>query len=105
MNDFLLPRNNSLTPISPCQFPDFNFIDGNCTMAEFCHQEVEPMYKESDQIHIIALTAALNIGVRVIYMDRGEGQSIVAYDFPEGLEPKVFLLYRPSHYDILYTKT
>lgn len=30
-----------------------NFIDGNCTMEEFCHQEVEPMYKESDHIHII----------------------------------------------------
>ena len=24
-----------------------NFIDGNCTMKEFCHQEVEPMYKVS----------------------------------------------------------
>lgn len=30
-----------------------NFIDGNCTMEEFRHQEVEPMYKESDHIHII----------------------------------------------------
>lgn len=30
-----------------------NFIDGNCTMEEFRHQEVEPMFKESDHIHII----------------------------------------------------
>lgn len=30
-----------------------NFIDGDCTMEEFRHQEVEPMYKESDHIHII----------------------------------------------------
>lgn len=30
-----------------------NFIDGHCTMEEFRHQEVEPMYKESDHIHII----------------------------------------------------
>lgn len=30
-----------------------NFIDGNCTMEEFRHREVEPMYKESDHIHII----------------------------------------------------
>ena len=22
-----------------------NFIDGDCTVKEFCHQEVEPMYK------------------------------------------------------------
>lgn len=74
-------------------------------MAEFCHQEVEPMYKESDHIHIIAICSALNIGVRVEYMDRGEGHSMAAHDFPDGLEPKVFLLYRPSHYDILYPKT
>lgn len=33
-----------------------NFIDGNCTMEEFRHQEVEPMYKESDHIHIIGKT-------------------------------------------------
>lgn len=32
-----------------------NFIDGNCTMEEFRHQEVEPMYKESDHIHIIGM--------------------------------------------------
>jgi ubiquitin thioesterase protein OTUB1 len=74
-------------------------------MAEFCHQEVEPMYKESDHIHIIAICSALNIGVRVEYMDRGEAQlTTTNHDFPEGLEPKVFLLYRPSHYDILYPK-
>lgn len=29
-----------------------NFIDGNCTMKEFCHQEVEPMYKVSFSILI-----------------------------------------------------
>jgi ubiquitin thioesterase protein OTUB1 len=82
-----------------------NFIDGNLTMAEFCHQEVEPMYKESDHIHIIAICSALNIGVRVEYMDRGEGQlTTTNHDFPDGLDPKVFLLYRPSHYDILYPK-
>lgn len=81
-----------------------NFIDGHCTMSEFCHQEVEPMYKESDHIHIIALCSALNVGVRVEYMDRGEGDKVRAHEFPEGLIPKVFLLYRPGHYDIVYPK-
>lgn len=36
-----------------------NFIDGNCTMEEFRHQEVEPMYKESDHIHIIGEFSAI----------------------------------------------
>lgn len=81
-----------------------NFIDGNCTMEEFRHQEVEPMYKESDHIHIIAICTELNVGVRVEYMDRGDGGQVKAHDFPDGVKPKVYLLYRPGHYDILYPK-
>jgi ubiquitin thioesterase protein OTUB1 len=43
-----------------------NFIDGNYTcLKDFCKQEVEPMYKESDHIHIIAICSALNCSVRV----------------------------------------
>lgn len=79
-----------------------NFIDGNITMDQFRRQEVEPMYKESDHIHIIALCNALDVAVRVEYMDRGDGEAIVAHDFPEGGKLRVYLLYRPGHYDILY---
>ncbi|KAJ2950310.1 hypothetical protein O0L34_g11676 [Tuta absoluta] len=79
-----------------------NFIEGPRTVTEFCRQEVEPMYKESDHIHIIALSNALKVGVRVKYMDRGEGREVIAHDFPEGTAPLVHLLYRPGHYDILY---
>lgn len=78
-----------------------HFIEGNFTIEEFRHQEVEPMYKESDHIHIIALCTALGVGVRVEYMDRGDTH-VKAHDFPEGSTPKVFLIYRPGHYDILY---
>ena len=65
-------------------------------------QEVEPMCKESDHIHIIALTAALNVNIRVEYMDRGEGGKVTAHDFPEGSQAKLCMLYRPGHYDLLY---
>lgn len=69
------------------------------------HQEVEPMAKESDHIHIIALTDALGVCVRVVYMDRGGDSSVNHHDFPEdGSRPLVFLLYRPGHYDVLYQK-
>ena len=30
-----------------------NFMEGGRTVSEFCNTEVEPMYKESDHIHII----------------------------------------------------
>ncbi|XP_050298259.1 ubiquitin thioesterase otubain-like [Anthonomus grandis grandis] len=78
------------------------FIEGDRTVADFCHQEVEPMYKDSDHIHIMAACAALKTGVRVSYMDRGTGSVVTQHDLPEGCTPTVHLLYRPSHYDILY---
>lgn len=79
-----------------------HFIEGDMSIEEFRHQEVEPMFKESDHIHIIALCAALGVGVRVEYLDRAEGVNVKAHDFPEGTQPMVFLIYRPGHYDILY---
>jgi len=81
-----------------------NFMEGGRTVAEFCSTEVEPMYRESDHIHIIGLTAAAGICVRVVYLDRGTGDIPVPHDFPEGSEPKIHILYRPGHYDILYLK-
>lgn len=65
-------------------------------------KEVEPMSKESDHIHIIALAQALNVSILVEYMDRGEGGTVNHHVFPEGGDPRIFLLYRPGHYDILY---
>lgn len=79
-----------------------SFIDGERTVQEFCKQEVEPMYKESDHIHVISLTRNLGVGVRIQYMDRGVGGKVNAHDFPEDKEPRIHLLYRPGHYDILY---
>ncbi|EPQ06373.1 Ubiquitin thioesterase OTUB1 [Myotis brandtii] len=76
-----------------------NFIEGGRTVEEFCQQEVEPMCKESDHIHNIALAQALNISIQVEYIDRGTTNPHI---FPEGSEPKVYILYRPGHYDILY---
>ena len=67
-----------------------------------CPQEVDPMDKESDHIHISALTSALGVGVCVEYMDRGKGGQVNSHYFPEDVSPSIHLLYRPGHYDILY---
>ena len=61
------------------------------------------MGKESDHIHIIALTSAIGVSIRIEYMDRQSADHINHHDFPEGSDPQVYLLYRPGHYDILYT--
>ncbi|XP_005533268.1 PREDICTED: ubiquitin thioesterase OTUB1 [Pseudopodoces humilis] len=78
------------------------FLEGGRSIKEFCQQEVEPMCKESDHIHIIALARALHVSILVEYMDRGEGGATNPHVFPEGSQPRVCLLYRPGHYDILY---
>ena len=62
------------------------------------------MGKESDHIHIIALTSTLGVPVSVVYMDRGGDTShCITHNFPEDSQPIITLLYRPGHYDILYS--
>lgn len=74
------------------------------TMKDFCSHEVEPMYRESDHIHIIALTNAINVPVGIIYLDRTTGQDkATQHNFPEDSEPNITILYRPGHYDVIYS--
>jgi len=82
------------------------FIEGHASMKEFCSQEVEPMAIESDHIHIIALTQHINTTVQVEYMDRGGDETKVnSHSFPDdGSTPRIYLLYRPGHYDVLYPR-
>lgn len=99
------------------------FIMGltNTTVEQFCKSAVEPMGEESDHVHITALSDALGIPIRVVYLDRSScdtgGVSVNHHDFTpvagdlpsasgssEKKNPFITLLYRPGHYDILYPK-
>lgn len=73
-------------------------------MEEFTKLEVEPMGKEADHLQISALAAVLGVGIKIIYMDRGEdSEELVEHLFPEGEgEYPIVLLYRPGHYDLIY---
>lgn len=80
------------------------------------------MGEESDHVHITALSDALGVPIRVVYLDRSScengGVSVNHHDFvpvtndlpcannggAEALNPFITLLYRPGHYDILYPK-
>ncbi|ELT99204.1 hypothetical protein CAPTEDRAFT_154088, partial [Capitella teleta] len=79
-----------------------NFIEGGRSVKEFCAQEVEPMGKESDHIHITALTAITGVPVCIEYMDRSEGHGVTTLVFPDDKTPVLTLLYKPGHYDLLY---
>ncbi|KAJ4720314.1 Ubiquitin thioesterase [Melia azedarach] len=96
----------------------------NATVEQFCKSSVEPMGEESDHVHITALSDALGVPIRVVYLDRSScdsgGASINHHDFipasgdvpnatsvsteTETISPFITLLYRPGHYDILYPK-
>lgn len=99
------------------------FIVGltNTNVDQFCKASVEPMGEESDHVHITALSDALGVPVRVVYLDRSSCDTgafnINHHDFipnqsdttgssskSDATEPLVTLLYRPGHYDILYSK-
>lgn len=91
---------------------------------QFCKASVEPMGEESDHVHIIALSDALGVPIRVMYLDRSScdtgNLSVNHHDFipsandsegdaattpaPATEKPYITLLYRPGHYDILYPK-
>ncbi|XP_058751189.1 OVARIAN TUMOR DOMAIN-containing deubiquitinating enzyme 1-like [Vicia villosa] len=99
------------------------FIMGltNTSVEQFCKSAVEPMGEESDHVHITALSDALGVPIRVVYLDRSScdtgGVSVNHHDFipsagdlpsssgsSEKKNPFITLLYRPGHYDILYPK-
>lgn len=99
------------------------FIMGltNATVEQFCKSSVEPMGEESDHVHITALSDALGVPIRVVYLDRSScdsaGVSVNHHDFipavgglpnasgsTETVSPFITLIYRPGHYDILYSK-
>ena len=60
------------------------------------------MYRESDHIHIIALTNAIGIPVSIIYLDRTDQQHATPHHFPDDSSPFIHILYRPGHYDLIY---
>ncbi|KAL8038078.1 hypothetical protein ABFX02_11G080300 [Erythranthe guttata] len=102
------------------------FIQGltNTSVEQFCKSSVEPMGEESDHVHITAISDALGVAIRIVYLDRScddKGSVTVNHhDFSpvardptnaninnnsnnsQPIKPFINLLYRPGHYDILY---
>ena len=80
-------------------------------MQSYCSREVEPMGKECEQVHIIAIAELLGVVVAIEYLDgRLPADELSGLSKVEcggslqEVEPSrhVRLLYRPGHYDILY---
>ena len=96
-------------------FIDNNMLGFNNDMSLYCSQEVEPMGKECEQVHIMALLECLQgINIHIEYLDGHDFE----HELPHVLLHtdsmvtntndicnkciEVYLLYRPGHYDVLY---
>ncbi|KAM7269416.1 hypothetical protein ACFE04_024913 [Oxalis oulophora] len=56
-------------------FEPFIFGLTNATVEQFCKSSVDPMGEESDHVHITALSDALGVPIRVVYLDRSSCDS------------------------------
>ncbi|CAO2587210.1 Ubiquitin thioesterase OTUB2 [Lemmus lemmus] len=78
-----------------------HFIDEEMDIKDFCTHEVEPMAMECDHVQITALSQALKVALQVEYVDEMD-TALNHHVFPEAATPSVYLLYKTSHYNILY---
>ncbi|KAI5102537.1 coiled-coil domain-containing protein 42-like [Silurus meridionalis] len=63
--------------------------------------EVEAMSMECDHVEILALSEELDVSLCIISMEGSDGH-LTYHTIPEGSQPFLYLLYKTSHYDILY---
>jgi ubiquitin thioesterase protein OTUB1 len=82
------------------------FLEQHVDMAQFCQREVEPMGKECEQLQVLALAEAFGLQVQIEYLDGHDlvGGKVANHIFGPENAAKLFFLYRPGHYDILYPK-
>ncbi len=94
---------------------DPNYFD----VATFCSREVDPMGRECGFVSVLALAEAMGVRVNIEYLDGRNHNSnnteastqtnaLTMHQFGPEQDANKFcleinLLYRPGHYDILYT--
>lgn len=88
--------------------------DGYMDIATFCQQQIEPMGKECSMVQVLALAEAFQVRVEIEYLDGHSfqpsssnegGVGLTKHSFgPSDATTTLTFLYRPGHYDILYSK-
>lgn len=81
--------------------------DGYVDIATFCQQQIEPMGKECSMVQVLALAEAFQVRVDIEYLDGHPFEpstGLTKHSFgPADAATTLTLLYRPGHYDILYS--
>lgn len=73
------------------------------TVDNFVRTEVNPMFKDCEEMQIVALCRAMKVPIRIVYLDNSAGIPSVHAFGDEAEGPPVCLLYRPGHYDLIYS--
>ena len=68
-----------------------------------CVGTTECLGQDADHLAINALAMALNVHLEIAYLDGTPGD-LNHHHFNEEGAPKISLLYRPGHYDVLVAK-
>ena len=74
------------------------------SVENFVRNEVDPMFKDCEELQIVAITKVFKVPLSVVYLDRSPGEPAIhsfGHDGSLGSSP-VWMLYRPGHYDLLY---
>lgn len=76
---------------------------GYDTVASYCTAEVEPVDHESDNVQLVAFAKLFKVQLVVEMMDRSPGEVTNSFVVvgADGECPKIHLVYRPGHYDLL----
>ncbi|KAJ3186551.1 OTU domain, ubiquitin aldehyde binding [Gaertneriomyces sp. JEL0708] len=87
-------------------------LDSFPTLETFIGSQVEPMSIEADQPQIVAMVNGLGITVKIANLDPSPTDTGINYHELSPMEAvqdadafQVELLYRPGHYDILYSRS
>jgi len=74
------------------------FIDDD--LDAWCQREVEAVDNECDQVQILAIVNAFNIGVVIENLSANKVETM---QFPEDMKDIfIHMFFRPGHYDLLY---
>ncbi|KAE9414624.1 hypothetical protein Angca_007794 [Angiostrongylus cantonensis] len=82
------------------------FIE-DISLSDYCASEIESMWKDADHLAVTGLVNAIGQSIRVQYMDQNAAPNGgLYYDFPPDQKevPRITLLYRPGHYDLIYRR-
>lgn len=87
------------------------WIPDEMSVERYCETSLQGVNQEIDHLGMTLLIAVLlkpvGFAVEIVYLDRSEGSQANSHFYPvediNGIPgPTIYLLYRPSHYDILY---